>query len=314
MNPNTTKIVITDAHWGDCDIERAALDSSQYEVVFLQSRDPDAIIEAGHDADGLLVQRALVTRELLEALPQLRAVVRYGIGLDTIDLEAAKERGVHVSGVPDYCIDEMVEHTAMFIATAARHLWHYVDEAAGGPWGFQGGPKPQVSAEDPVGVVGAGRIGRAVVARFLKIGHPVVVFDPYVSEQSLPQGCALATSLADLAERVNHLSLHVPLVEQTRNLVDEPLMRILGPEGHLVNTARGGLIDEGALLRILDEGALGHASLDVLAEEPPGPTQRRLVAHKRTTITPHVGYLSTRSLHTLRRRAAELLDELLNKP
>jgi phosphoglycerate dehydrogenase-like enzyme len=176
-------------------------------------------------------------------------------------------------------------------------------------WTTAGITPPLPPSDDPVGIVGYGRIGREVAARVRALGFPVHAWDPYVAE--FPADVQRHQDLAELAAAVNHLSLHVPATDVSRGIVGADTLRALGSNGHLVNTARGALVDEAELLAALDSGELGFASLDVLGSEPPVGTAARLASHERVLVTPHIAYLSTDSLPRLRQRAAEILRDLL---
>lgn len=306
------KIVVTDSDLGGIDIERRVL-GPEYDVQLLQTLDSSEIVEQAEGALALIVQRAKIGADLLKALPSLRAVIRYGMGVDNIDTDAAADLGIKVSGVKDYCIREVAEHTAMFVSAAGRQLWNFRRSVHEGRWGRGFVPLPRLPEEDPVGIVGFGSIGRAVASRLYTAGHPIVIFDPHVDSNAVEGPYSIAHSLESLAEQVMHLTLHSPLNEQTKRMVSQPVLGLLGPEGHLVNTSRGELVDEEALLQALDSNSLAHASLDVLSVEPPSPAMKRLVHHERTTITPHIAYLSSQSLPSLRHRAAVALRSLLEE-
>lgn len=297
-----TLVMITDSDLGDGTLERDVLRG--HDVAFLAEHSPTT------DVQGLLVQWTTVDNTLLDRFPNVRAIVRYGIGLDNIDLSATEARGIRVANVPDYCLDEVASHTTAMIATRARRLTDFAAHAADGRWSVDGVDAPLPAAEDPVGVAGLGRIGRLVAGRVAALGHPVVAWDPLV--ERWPSSVARAQTLAELATAVNHLTLHVPLTAETQHVASSELFAALGPRGHLVNTSRGGLIDEHALLTALDRGQLGYASLDVLAGEPPTGTSAALVRHPRTTVTPHAAYLSTASRTRLQTRAAQILKEILD--
>ena len=307
------RIAITDCDFGDGEIE-AMLLGEDFDLSVHQAKTRDEVIAAGEGAVGLFVQWARIDATVLDALPSVRAIVRYGIGLDNIDLEAARARGVSVSNVDDYCIDEVALHAAGCVVAANRRFWEFDRAIRDGGWAPGLAPTPKPPEQDPVGVVGMGRIGR-VVARLLgDWGYPVFFWDPVLSDADLPSGVTRVASLTELAQIVNHLTLHVPLLDSTRHIVGEEILNLLGRDGHLINVSRGGLVDEESLLSALDEGALGGASLDVLAEEPPpsGSISSRLTQHPRVMVTPHVAYLSTKAIHTLRVHAAKKMLELLS--
>ena len=304
----STHIVITDSNLGDGSHERAVFGDG-YKLTICGVTTEDAVLDAARTADGLLVQWAPITERVLAGLPRLRAIVRYGIGLDNIDLAAAAARGVTVSNVDDYCLAEVSDHAVASIYAHNRRLTVASRQVAASGWSTAGIAAPLPPGADPVGIAGFGRIGREVAQRAAKLGFPVHVWDPYVGE--LPDGVTGHDTLPELAGAVNHLTLHMPSAAQTHRIVDGAVLRALGPGGHLVNTARGALIDEPALLAALDDGEIGFASLDVLASEPPADVSARLADHARVLVTPHIAYLSTVSLPQLQRRAAEILRDLL---
>ncbi len=243
------------------------------------------------------------------SLPRLRAIVRYGVGLDNIDLEAADERGLIVRNVANYCIDEVADHALAFIVSANRRLGWFDRSVKRGEWAAASSPTPLAPRSDPVGLAGYGRIGRALGLRLRALGFPVLVWDPLATGKI--EGATRVETLIELAARSNHLSLHIPLSAATQSLVDGPVLSALGPLGHLVNTARGGLVDERSLLAALQDERLGWASLDVLGSEPPRGTALELIRHSRVSGTPHVAYLSTDSPSRLRRLAAQALRDAL---
>ena len=302
------QIVITDSNLGDGSIERAVLDG-EFDVVRCDVLTEDGVIEAAGSARGLLVQWAPITDKVLGALPGLRALVRYGIGLDNIDLDAAARRGVTVRNVDDYCLAEVADHAVASIYAHNRRLTAASRVVAADGWTTAGISRPRPPGADPVGVAGFGRIGREVAARARALGFPVHAWDPFVSDW--PDGISTHDTLAGLAGAVNHLSVHVPTTDATRGIVDGAVLDALGADGHLVNTARGALVDERALRSALDGGRLGFASLDVLSGEPPTGLAAQLAAHPRVLVTPHIAYLSTESLPMLQRRAAEILRDVL---
>ncbi|WP_155053948.1 NAD(P)-dependent oxidoreductase [Streptomyces blattellae] len=304
----TTRIVITDTNLGDGSHERAVL-APDFEVSCHAATTEDEVLDVAKGADGLLVQWAPITDRVLAGLPGLRAVVRYGIGLDNIDLAAAARHGVTVSNVDDYCLAEVADHSMAAIYAHNRRLTAASRRVTDVAWGIAGFAQPLPPAKDPVGVAGFGRIGREVARRAQALGFPVHVWDPYVGD--LPAGVSRWGSLPELARAVNHLTLHIPSTEQTRGLVDADVLAALGPDGHLVNTARGALVDEAALLDALKAATLGFASLDVLSSEPPVGPAAELAGHRRALVTPHIAYLSTSSLPALRVRAAQILRDLL---
>ena len=304
----TTRIVITDTNLGDGSHEREVLDAS-FDLSCFDAKTEEDVLTVAADAEGLLVQWAPITDRVLAGLPRLRAIVRYGIGLDNIDLEAAERRGVAVSNVDDYCLAEVADHSVASIYAHKRRITVSSRSVASNGWTTAGISAPLPPGDDPVGIAGYGRIGREVGKRVSALGFPVHIWDPYVTD--LPERVVGHATLTELAEAVNHLTLHVPSTDQTRGIVGREVLAALGPSGHLVNTARGALVDEPALIEGLDAGSIGFASLDVLGAEPPTDESAVLAAHPQVLVTPHIAYLSTASLPQLRIRAAEILRDML---
>ncbi|HEU4701979.1 MAG TPA: C-terminal binding protein [Conexibacter sp.] len=301
---------ITDSDFGDDSIEREAL-AGACELVRAHARSEDEVIEACAGAHALLVQWAPITERVLRALPELRVVVRYGIGLDNVDLVAAAHLGVTVRNVDDYCLGEVSDHAVAAICAANRRLADYDRAVKGGAWGPDVASAPLPPAEDPVGIAGYGRIGQRVARRLAATGHPIVVWDPPAEALAREHGHAVAQTPVELAAASNHLTLHVPATSETKGLVGDAVLAALGPAGHVVNSARGALVDEEALLRWLDAAPAARASLDVLASEPPTGTSRQLASHPQALVSPHVAYLSSASLPRLRRTAAGYVREAL---
>jgi D-3-phosphoglycerate dehydrogenase len=297
---------VTDSSFGDVEIERIEL-GPDVEIVLANAQTEDQVVDAALTADGILVQWAPITRSVLDRLPRLRAIVRYGVGLDNVDLVAAQDRGVVVKNVADYCIDEVADHALSFIVANARRLIEFDRGIKDGAWNQTIAEASLPPPSDPVGIAGYGRIGQALSQRLRSLGFPVWIWDPFAAPTEPTTGIAVCEDLVDLARQVNHLSLHVPLTESTRHIVSGEVLEALGPRGHIVNTARGPLIDDRELLDRLDDGRLGWASLDVFSTEPPTGVSEELSRHRRVTATPHVAYLSTVSPMRLRQIAARSL-------
>jgi len=303
------RVVITDTDLGDGTIEASIL-GPHVDLCVASARSEEDVISVAADADGLLVQWAPISDRVLAALPTLRAVVRYGVGLDNVDVAAAGKRGIKVSNVPDYCIDEVAEHTFALVLAGARRLSDLDRQTHHGAWGPKLAILPLPTYMDPVGIAGFGRIGLAVSERLSAAGFPVFAFDPYQRESAFA-GVQRVGSLVELAEVVNHLCLQLPGGSDTAGICGAEVLSALGPDGHLVNTARGSLVDELALIEALDAGRLWRASLDVLANEPPEGTSALLAAHPRVLCTPHVAYQSSMSGPKLQQHAAHRMRELL---
>jgi D-3-phosphoglycerate dehydrogenase len=304
------RVVITDCDFGRGEIEQEVL-GEEFDVVALEG-DRQDVLAGVREADFLLVQSAVIDEEVLAASPRLRGVVRYGIGLDTIDLAAAEAKGVAVRNVDDYCMDEVPEHTVAMVVAASRRLWLLDHAVKEGRWGPGLVPAARPAGESVVGIAGFGRIGKGVAERLHRLGYRICFWDSF-EVPDVPEFATRCETLLDLARQSDFLALHIPLTAETRGIIDGDVLEALGYDGHLINTGRGGLIDESALLDALDRGVIASASLDVLVDEPPtrSGTSSRLANHPRVLATPHIAYQSTRSMETLRRHAAIRIQEIL---
>ncbi len=256
----------------------------------------DEVIEAAQGATAILVTAAHVTRRVMEALqPELRAVVRYGVGLDRIDLDAARELGVDVRNVTDFCTDEVADHALGLLLAIARDIVNRSLNVRRGRWGGSD-RKVHRLAGGIAGVVGLGSIGQAVARRVAALGMAVIAHDPYADRRQAQTMGVRLVEMDELLGEADAVLLTCPLNEQTRGLIDAEALALMKPSALLVNTSRGGIIDEEALVEALREGEIAAAGLDVLSEEPP-PENHPLLKMKNAVITPHVGWYSEEARH-----------------
>ena len=260
----------------------------------------DELADAVADADGLLAGLDEVTAAVFERAPRLRVVARYGVGVDRVDLEAAARHGVTVTVTPGANANAVAELTIALVFALARPLVTGRERARAGEWPALQGVELRGRT---IGLLGLGRIGSLVAEKARAFGLRVLAHDPFVSESEV----AALVDPETLAAESDFLSLHAPLSDETRGLVDRALLERLKPGAALVNTARGELVDESALLWALDEGPLSAAALDVLAEEPPR-AGHQLLARDDVLVTPHIGPHTAEATTAMGRIA---LDELL---
>ena len=264
----------------------------------ISPRDQAALVEGCQHADVILVTSARVTREVLAALPRLRGVVRYGVGLDNIDLDAARELGVTVANVRDFCTDEMADHAMALLLACARHLVDHVQTVRAGRW-MRGTSRPVFRLRGRcAGIIGFGAIGQAVGSRLRSLGMSIVAYDPYTGREHVEACGAQPIELDDLLTRADVVTVHCALTDETRHLLGAPQFGAMKPTAILINTSRGGVIDERALVHALRAGELGAAGLDVLEQEPP-PTDHPLLHMDNVIVTPHVGWYSEQALHDI---------------
>ena len=259
------------------------------------------------DADALLNTYLPVTEDLLAQVPRCRIVARYGIGTDNVDLAAARRRGVIVTNVPDYSVEEVAVHTLGLLLSLLRRLPEAARLVSGGGWGLDGlRPIRRVSGLR-VGLVGFGRIARLLASYLAPLGCEVVVHDPYVSPgPDVPP----LVALPDLLATCDAVSLHAPLTPQTRGLIGAAELAAMKPGAVLLNTARGPLVDVDALIAALRAGKPRAAALDVLDAEPPAPG-RIPAGLANLIVTPHMAYYSEDSIAESQRKAATQVIKVL---
>ena len=261
---------------------------------------PDEL--ANHaDAAALVLHWLPVDGALLQRLPDCRLVVRYGVGYDNIDVEAASEKGVTVCNTPSYCVDEVADHTLALLLALARKLLPLADGVRDGGWmaGERPFPPPtslQRLRGKTLGLVGFGNIGRAVAARALVFGLRVLVYDPKVDAETAQKLGVEVADLEPLLRASDYVSLHVPLIPVTHHLMNAERLGLMKPSAYLLNASRGPVVDEAALINTLRQDKLAGAALDVLEREPPAP-DNLLLNMGNVVITPHYGAASDVSIH-----------------
>jgi D-3-phosphoglycerate dehydrogenase / 2-oxoglutarate reductase len=293
-------VVITDCDHPDTMIERRIFAEAGITVHQAACRTEDDVLAAGAGAEGLLVQYAPVSAKVLAGLPSIQVIGRYGTGLDPIDTSAAAARGVQIVSVRDYAVQEVSDHAIALTLALCRRVVAYSNAVRAGRWDLHAGDGIRRLSTLRFGVIGLGLIGQAVARKAAALGFDVVGYD--VVEP--PQARVPLVSLEELLSTSDIVSLHVPLSAQTRHLINGSRLALMRRSAVLVNTSRGGVVDQAALGAAISGGELAGAALDVLDPEPPSPADP-LVLSDRVIITPHVAFYSEESLAELKRRAAE---------
>lgn len=275
----------------------------------------DELIRAAQDADALLVStREDVTRRVLENIPRVKVISRYGVGLDNVDLDAATDAGIVVTHYPGYCTSEVADHALAMILALNRRIVEQDRALREGAW-VEHGPATRRILRGPIrplreqtlGIVGFGRIGQAVAARARPFNLTIIAADPYLDPEIAVAAGVELVELPNLLARADIVTLHAPLTPETRGLIDDNALARMQPEAVLVNTARGPIIDLPALARALQEGRLAGAALDVVDPEPL-PAHSPFYGMPNVILTPHSAYYSERSVDVVRRET--LLEAL----
>lgn len=300
-----TRVVITDHAFGTLEQEEAMAHAEGAEFGAFQCVTEEETIEAVRGADAVIVNFAPITDAVLASLADGATVVRYGIGYDNVDLAAAARRGVQVANVPDYGTDVVADHAAAMALMLMRRIPEYNARIRADGWCRPAtvGQIPSVGAAT-LGLVGLGRIAQAVATRFAAFGTRVVAYDPMVQAEVAASAGVALVDLDQLVAAADVVSLHAPVTDDTRHMINAALLAAFKPNAVLVNTSRGALIDEAALAAALKAEQLAWAGLDVFETEPL-PQASPLWECDNVVFTPHAAYYSQQSQLALQRLASE---------
>jgi len=291
------KVVLTDYVWESLDVERQIL-GDLAELAPMQKKKPEEFITAAADCDALLNTYAgPITAETMAKMPKCRIIARYGIGVDTIDLEAATAAGIIVTNNPTYCIEEVAEHAMAMILACARKTAFYDRMVREGRWEVPPGKPLFRLAGSTLGLVGFGNIARQVAVRASAFGMRVLFFDPFVKQGQFD--CpGVAMELGELLSAADIVSLHPPLTPQTRGMIDDQAFARMKRTAFLINCSRGPIIDTDALVRALDAKRIAGCALDTTDPEPL-PNPHPLRGRENVILNPHVAWYSEQSMKGL---------------
>ena len=299
------KVVINYQEYGDVDIEKKVLQQLKgVEILETRTREPKELIPQVRDADGLLTQYCPCDSKVIAAMEKAKVIVRYGIAVDTIDLEAAKSKNIKVCNVPYYCLDEVSNHALALILALHRKIFlgdHLLRKNQYSLQKIQ--PIPRMCSLN-VGLVGFGHIPRTLVSKLKPLFRKILAYDPFVKKAEIKCFGAEPVSLEDLFRQSDFISIHAPSNEKTRHLVNKKLLSLMKPTAYLINTSRGALIDEQALIEALAEKRIAGAGLDVFESEPL-PMDSPLRNFENVILTMHYAWYSEGAIRELKESAAK---------
>lgn len=303
------RIVITECDHDAFDEEVAAAEQAGVELVITQSRTPDEVLANAAGADGLVVQYAPMTAAVMDALPSVKVIGRYGVGYDTVDIAAATERGIAVCNVPDYGTEAVSDHAIALALGSAREITRLDRALREGRVEFPGVRPLHLVGGRTFGIVGLGLIGSATARKAAGLGYEVICHDILAGDEPTFRGYP-HVSLDELLQRSQVVSIHTPLTALTHHLIGERELRRMRPDATLVNTARGAIVDTLAVADAVRDGVIRSAALDVMETEPL-PTAHPLMGVPQITLTPHMAWYSEESYGELKRRAVANVATLL---
>jgi D-3-phosphoglycerate dehydrogenase len=271
----------------------------------------NAIVEAAAQAAGLVVDVSTpVPADVIEQCPELTVIARAGVGFENVDVKAAARHGVTVTNVPEYCTDEVATHGAALMLDCTRKITGYADGTTDGRWAWEDGRPIHRLPGSTLGLISFGPIARRFEERLRGFDLDVIAYDPYVDADEMADAGVEKVDLETLYERADHVSLHAPLTDQTEDLIDTEALAAMRDHAVLINTARGGLIDEDALAEALRNGEISAAGLDVRSREPPAADDP-LRDLDNCIVTPHAGWYSVEAREELNEVVARNLAAAL---
>jgi D-3-phosphoglycerate dehydrogenase len=299
-------IVVTDTGFPDADVEMKVLSALDAQVTVAHCRTEDEVLAVARDADGLLVQWAPISRRVIEQLKRCRVISRYGVGVDMIDLDAARDHGIRVANVPDYCVEEVAAHTLCFLLALGRKISWQDRLMHQGTWSVVPiiGPVSRLYGQT-LGIVGLGRIGRRFAQMAVPLGLRILGYDV---KPPADLGPVQLADLDTILRESDFISFHCPLTKETQHLMGAAAFSKVKPSAFLINVSRGGVVDTAAMIAALEEKRIAGAALDVFEQEPL-PSDHPLLKMDNVIITPHIASYSAEAALQLRRDTARRVVE-----
>jgi D-3-phosphoglycerate dehydrogenase / 2-oxoglutarate reductase len=302
-------VAVSDSVFPNLDPARAVLSKIGADLQLASEAKPEAILRVAREADALLATYAKITAEMIREMKRCRIISRFGIGVDNVDIAAATQAGIVVTKVPDYCLDEVSDHAMALLLSAARKIPLANAMVHAGRWEMPAVVPIHRLRGSVLGLVGFGRIPQLVAPKAQSFGIRVVASDPYIPKEVFDRAGVQAVDFAQLVKISDYISIHSPLLPETRGMFNADVFRQMKPTAYIINTARGPIVDEKALAAALDAKQLAGAALDVMPQEP--PTNSPLFGRDNVIITPHTSFYSEESLVELQTKAAEEVARVL---
>jgi D-3-phosphoglycerate dehydrogenase / 2-oxoglutarate reductase len=304
------KVVSPDAHRFPPSVEPKILAEVGAELVAVQCKNQDEVIALTKDADAVLASLTPMTRPVIETWTKMKVIARYGIGVDSVDLQAATDHGVYVTNVPDFCYDEVSDTALSLILAITRKVvaMHQLVKQRVYNRGLAY-PIHKLRGKN-LGLVALGRIAQAVARKAIPFGFKILAYDPYVKPETFIDFPVEFVGLEDLLKQSDVVSLHTPLTSETRYMIGQAQLQMMKPTAFLINTSRGAVVEQAALIKALKEGWIAGAGLDVLEKEPPDPNDPILDLDN-VVFTPHYASYSEEAYQEVREKAARQIVQVL---
>jgi D-3-phosphoglycerate dehydrogenase len=312
------KVVITDYDFGDVEIERRILEAVGAEVVSLQAKSEQDLLNHARDCSAMISQYAFIGADTIAAMKQCQIIARYGVGTDIVDVDAATEKNILVTNVRNYCTEEVADHATSLWLALARGLFPYNMATHQGVWRWQSAEPLYRLRGQTMGIVSFGMIGKAIAERARSFGLDIIVFDPYLESDVIKAHKARKVDKTELLKCSDVVMMQVPMTPDTHHFLGESEFRAMKKSAFVICTGRGPTIDNKALYKALTEGWIAGAGLDDPEEEPAklknwSPKDNPLFTLPNVIVTPHVAYYSKQSMEAARTIAAQEVARVLTR-
>src|SRR5712691_5601009 len=306
-------VAVADSVFPNLDPATNVLSEIGAELKLAADSSPESVMTLAADADAVLVTYAKIDADMIRQMKKVRIISRFGIGVDNVDLDAATQKGIVVTKVPDYCIDEVSDHAMALLLSAVRKIPMATDQVHAGTWKMPNFVPIHRLRGSVLGLVGFGRIPQLVAPKAKSFGLRVVAYDPFIPKDVFTRAGVEQVDFPQLLKMSNYVSIHSPLTPETQGLFNADAFKQMKQGSYIVNTARGPIVDEAALAAAIDSGHLAGAALDVMTNEP--PVNSPLIGKRNVIITPHTSFYSEESLVELQTKASqEVANVLSGKP
>lgn len=307
---NRWKVLITDYAWPSIEPEGEVLAEIGAELIAAETGEEAELLTLAPTVDGILTCWNPVREPVITVAKKCQIIARYGIGIDNIDVEAATERGIVVTNVPAYCMDEVSDHAMGLLLACARKIPRLDRAVRNGVWDQNIGPEMRRIRGKTLGIIGFGRIARSIVPKAKAFGLAINVCSPRTAPELIQQHGAQKVSFPELLATSDFITIHAPLTSETQHLFSGAEFRAMKPTAFLINTSRGSIVDTTALTIALRNGDIAGAGLDVLETEPPNQNEE-LLTFENVVVTPHAAFISTESILDLEVTAAKCVAQIL---
>jgi D-3-phosphoglycerate dehydrogenase len=302
-------VAVTDSVFPNLNAATAVVSTIGGELKLAKSSSPEDILAVAKDADAVLTTYAKVTGDMIPQMTKCRIIARFGIGVDNVDIPVATSKGIVVTRVPDYCLDEVSDHAMALLLALIRKIPSSNARTQAGEWKMPAVVPIHRLRGTVLGLVAFGQIPQLMAPKAKAFGMRVVTYDPYIPDDVLKRAGVERVEFDELVRISDYISIHAPLMPATHHLFNTDVFGRMKPGAYIVNTARGPIIDEAALAQALDKKQIAGAALDVMEKEPPGSSP--LFGRDNIIVTPHTSFYSEESLVDLQTKAAEEVVRVL---